>query len=205
MAYYPKNRIQLNLYTNGDEYVYKASNTSYRGYYYKLYNGTFFTGKTPNDGDSQEIILATETPEVQVLSQPDKYLTKALDSTYDAVLYEELTSEVDFPKKVPYPQYPVPTAQDYKIGEFQRYFVKKVNVSVYMEVSQDTYNNVFNRSSNWDWQLYSPISIPWQITGLKDEVISVNSKIVALYERQNRIFGFGLFIEKTGGYLKYYK
>lgn len=204
MAYYPKNRIQLNLYTNGTEYVVRATGTSYQGYYHKLYNGTFFTGKTPNDGTPQELVLASTLPEAQVLAQPDKYLTKSPDAPYTATIYEELTPEVEFPKNVPYPSYPTPTLNDYKIGEFQRYFVKKVNAPVYIEVSQSTYNNVFTKSQNWSWEPYVTISIPWQLVGTKNEVAQINKNIVTLYEAQNRIFGFANFIEKTGGYLKFY-
>ena len=48
MAYYPKNRIVTNLYTRGGEFSTTITGQEYTGYYYKLYNGTYFTGKTPN-------------------------------------------------------------------------------------------------------------------------------------------------------------
>jgi hypothetical protein len=56
MAYIPENKIQTNLYTTGGEFVYASTQLPYTGHYYKLYNGKFFTGSTPNVPDSKEII-----------------------------------------------------------------------------------------------------------------------------------------------------
>jgi len=56
MTYIPKNKIQTNLYTVGSEFVYADTKTIYTGYYYKLYNGKLYTGKTPNEPNSREII-----------------------------------------------------------------------------------------------------------------------------------------------------
>jgi hypothetical protein len=45
--YIPKNRIKTNLYTPGNEFIFKSDKTNYIGHYYSLYTGKFFTGKTP--------------------------------------------------------------------------------------------------------------------------------------------------------------
>jgi hypothetical protein len=50
--YIPKNKIQTNLYTSGGEYTLLSSGQNYIGYYYKLYNGKYFTGRTPNDSET---------------------------------------------------------------------------------------------------------------------------------------------------------
>jgi hypothetical protein len=63
MSYIPKNKIQTNLYTAGKEFVYLSTQIPYIGYYYKLYNGKYFTGKTPNEPDPKEII-----PSIPILS-----------------------------------------------------------------------------------------------------------------------------------------
>ena len=100
MAYYPKNKIQTNLFTNGDEYQTLDSNIlgldgSYIGYYYKLSNGKFYTGKFPGDGNNDEIVLIsgkpTPTPKTPITNVPPLY----------------------------------PTPEDYKNGFFTRYF--KIN------------------------------------------------------------------------------
>ena len=63
--YIPKNKIITNLYTNGlqinnpegEKYFY-IINTDiiYEGYYWKDYKGKFYTGKTPNDKPTQQLI-----------------------------------------------------------------------------------------------------------------------------------------------------
>jgi hypothetical protein len=63
MAYVPQNKIQTNLYTYGGEYIFALSGQSYIGSYYKLYNGKYFTGQTPNTPNSQEILLVSNNNE----------------------------------------------------------------------------------------------------------------------------------------------
>ena len=41
--YIPKNRIKTNLYTPGNEFIFKSDETNYIGHYYSLYTGKFFT------------------------------------------------------------------------------------------------------------------------------------------------------------------
>ena len=59
--YYPKSQITPNLYTNGGEYLVSSTLLPYQGFYYKLYNGTAFTGKTPNDGVPQLLISVSDS------------------------------------------------------------------------------------------------------------------------------------------------
>jgi hypothetical protein len=199
MPYYPKNRIQTNLYTNGREYIIKSNNQEYTGYYYKLYNNTFFTGKTPNDLPTQELIPFGQ-------SQEDTINTVILNPSpsLNDLIYSNLTSNPS-PKIVPSPYYPSPSTDDYKLGEFQRYFMKQINNSLYTEISKKDYDSLVNKNESYLWQLYFPISIPWEISGNKSEVEQINKKITLLAEQQNKIYGFSFFIEKTGGYLKFYK
>lgn len=118
MAYYPKNKIQTNLFTNGDEYQTLDSNTlgldiSYIGYYYKLYNGKTYSGKFPGDGSNDEIVLINEKPTPK-----------------------QKTPVTNVP-----PLYPTP--EDYKNGYFTRYFKKKVNEFIFEELTLDQYNNIY--------------------------------------------------------------
>ena len=56
MTYIPKNKIQTNLYTTGGEYEYVSNQENYIGYYYKLYNGKTYAGRTPNEFNPQELV-----------------------------------------------------------------------------------------------------------------------------------------------------
>jgi hypothetical protein len=197
MAYYPKNRIQTDLYTNGGEYSIKSTGENYTGYYYKLYNNTIFTGKTPNDSPNQELTLYSETIE-------DNPLLVIVEPFSDPEVNNyNLLTEKPSPKIVPLPYYPVPTENDYKLGEFQRYFMKQINNLSFTEISKIDYNALVNRNETYLWPLYTPISIPWEISGNKDQIQQTNKRITLLTEQQSKVYGFSKFIEKTGGYNKF--
>jgi hypothetical protein len=54
--YFPKSQIKPNLFTNGGEYILSTSLEEYKGYYYKVSNGKYFTGKNPQQSPNIEII-----------------------------------------------------------------------------------------------------------------------------------------------------
>jgi len=199
MPYYPKNRIETNLYTRGREFSVTITGEEYIGYYYKLYNGTFFTGKNPNDTPTQELIplvtqLIEASPIIVTLNQSkDKNLEK----------YVSLLQNTPEDKKLPIPYYPKPTKENYELGEIQRYFAKKINEAIFIEISQKDFNNLIEENNAYLWQYYVTFSIPWEISGRKNEIENINKKIVALAEFNNRVLGFNNYIKKTGGYTKY--
>ena len=200
MPYYPKNRIETNLYTRGGEFSVTLTGQEYKGYYYKLYNGTYFTGKTPNDKPNQELIPLVPEP----VEENPLIVTLSQDSNVNLRRYTSLLRETPSDKKLPTPYYPKPTKQDYELGEIQRYFSKKINEVVFIEINQTDFNNLKEENSAYLWQYYTTFSIPWEISGKKDEVESINKKIVALAEFNNKVIGFNAYIKKTGGYLKFY-
>jgi hypothetical protein len=204
MPYYPSNRIQLNLYTDGTEYALRVNGLPYAGFYYKLYNGLNYTGKTPNDSNSQQLIPLSEILSIPTPEEVNKYVTIDYFGSTENLDYNNLLSETPPNKLIPLPSYPTPTKDDYKIGEFQRYFVKQINALIYIEVSQNTYDNIFTRNSSWSYEPYLTISIPWQLVGTKNEVEEINKKIVLLAEVDNKVFGFGEYIIITGGFSKFY-
>ena len=59
--YIPLNRLITNLKTTQNEFVYKDTLFPYNGYYWKSYDGKYFTGKNPNDLPSVEIILRSNS------------------------------------------------------------------------------------------------------------------------------------------------
>ena len=56
--YYPKSQIQTDLYTTGGEYVFLSTKEQYIGFYWKTSSGKFFSGKTPQDPSTQELIIS---------------------------------------------------------------------------------------------------------------------------------------------------
>jgi hypothetical protein len=71
-----------------------------------------------------------------------------------------------------------PTADDYKRGYINRYFVKKVNDGTIYEVSGDSFNTIING-------LYSKINLIWRITGSKTDVYQNKVKIYSGVKEDN--------------------
>ena len=59
--YIPKNRILTNQYTDDNKLMVKSTQEYYRGFYYKQFDGKYFTGKTPNDPPNNELVPIEDT------------------------------------------------------------------------------------------------------------------------------------------------
>jgi hypothetical protein len=176
MAYIPKNKIQTNLYTSGKEYALVSSGQEYIGYYYKLYNGKFFTGETPNDPNTQEIIYI-------IPSVPTNSDTKnSLVVPYNPLL---------------------PTEQDYQVGEFRRYFSIKRNQAIFTEISKETYDKFKQQDPQVSWRSYRVFFLTWKLTGDINQVAQTNKNITELTESRERAFGLSLYLKEN--WTQYYK
>jgi len=60
MPYYPKSQVKTSLYTNGTEYILITTREQYKGYYYLTSTGKKYTGKSPNNSPTTEIIPISE-------------------------------------------------------------------------------------------------------------------------------------------------
>ena len=190
--YYPKSHITPNLYSNGELSI-KNSNTSYTGYYFKTVDGKQFTGRFPGDGDNLELNLYTNTgfSDAESFESNTEEDTRfyPINSEYSRLNNTKIRKNLTTP---PTPFYPQPSEQDYKLGEFTRYFAKKTNENQYTETS------VFFENS-----LYIGIQLPWLITGSKNEVAQINQNIVRLREQELGISGFGDYLKHN--YIKFYR
>ena len=224
--YIPKNRLITNLKTNQGEFVYKGTSDSYNGYYWKSYDGKYFTGKNPNDAPTREIEFYNSTQEsiegISPLLPPTSYQTSPIfvfepdlgeslnlpfiDNTSTDSLYLTL-KKIDLNKPeikyLPSQYYPTPTQDDYNLGAFSRYFVVKANENVYLEVNKDTYDNINNQSPDWAWELYTPFSILWTLIGERNTVFITNRNITQLTEQRLKRRGLQEFLKRN--YLKFYK
>lgn len=192
MIYYPKSHITPNLFSNGT-LAYKASQTPYNGYYFAAVDGKNFTGRFPGDGNNLELI-----PTLQPKYDSVEYLeghTPEDPRFYPSNLTYSTSNNVEYGKGIKYPPtpfYPSPTDEEYELGEFTRYFTKKVNNDLYYETS-DLYKNI----------LYISLPITWTIKGNETEVYNLNKNMVELKQQQLLISGLGAFLKFN--YLKYYK
>lgn len=180
MTYIPKNKIQTNLYTQGQEYAYVTQLDSfYIGYYHKLYNGKYYTGKTPNSLNTRELIQINKNPSGE-------------DPDYDEPI----------PSSAPYSPL-LPTSQDYKNGEFVRYFICRLNQPLFVEINKATFDQYTQKNSAVSWKLYKPFSLFWELTGDINQVAQTNKKVTEFTEVKEDVNGLSLYLKEN--WTQYYK
>ena len=164
--YYPKNKIQQDLQTNGGEFKtiinYNTNGLFYIGSYYKLYNGKYYTGKFPGDGKNEELI----------------YVINTLPPSSPSLIASS---------PVP-PMFPTP--KDYERGVFTRYFKKKRNELLYEELTKDQYDNNVNTT------LYIKFQLQWQLTGDRDTTFNTNRNMVLLAQQNQNLIALGLYLKE---------
>jgi len=201
--YYPLSQITSNLYTNGNEFIYLNNKLPYIGHYWKTSSGKYYTGKTPQDTPTEEIILFVDS------IQPQTTPVFPLDTnTYynqdEAISIEYLTiTNPPPPSLIPNYSPNIPTQNDYQIGEYRRYFCKKTNEIIYLEINKDTYDKLINQDSSILYQLYQPFNLPWQLTGDKSQVFITNKNITELTSQQQKLPMLSEYLRND--FTKYYK
>ena len=188
--YYPKSHITPNLYSNGEYSVVGSNNTPYTGYYFSTIDGKYFTGGYPEDGANLELINILGNSVEGVIDEVSVDLRFGTKDNYLYSTANNISPNTTNSSITPF--YPSPSKQDYQLGEFTRYFAKKINQNVYIETN-----------SLVPSELYISFQLPWLIRGDKDEVARVNQNIVRLREQELSISGFGDYLKHN--YLKYYK
>jgi len=208
--YYPLSQIVTNLYSSNGEFAIKADLSPYTGYYWKNSQGKFFTGKTPQDLPALELIQIQIELDDNIEGTPTNFtgtISKPLIKTEDALIENEiyidltktnLSQETYAPMYMPNP----PTVKDYQIGEFRRYFCKKINEIIYIEINKDQFDLIENKSNKIAFEYYQSFNIPWKITGDKAYVTEVNYNMVQLVMRKQKLPQFNRYIKYD--YLKYY-
>lgn len=207
--YYPKSQIVTNLYTNGQEYVLKSNNQNYIGFYWKTSDGKFFTGKTPEDKNIQELINATSISSLQYSNLTSEAFEVKNISVYlnnsntIAEEYNKINSKFLNINNIPLSFNPQPTQDDYDLGEFTRYFCKKTNEIRYLEINKDTYEKLLGQDSSYLWQLYTPFKYQWLISGDKETVYKTNYNITNYMIVKFKFPLFNKFLKED--YLKFWK
>jgi hypothetical protein len=218
--YYPQSQITSNLYTNGGEFIYINTQLPYVGYYWKVSNGKYFTGKTPQDTPNEEIIKST-SDRSQVILDPTYSSTisevaLAYDApyVYDENVYNESSiltylslKKISLIKPpttlVPLFSATLPTEQDYQNTEFRRYFCKKTNEIIYLEISKETYDKLVAQDSQILFELYIPFNLPWQLTGDREQVYKTNRNITELTSVRQKLPMLAEYLKMD--FTKYYK
>jgi hypothetical protein len=177
MAYIPKNKVQTNLYTEGNEYIYASSKLKYTGYYHKLYNGKIFSEGTPNHPNIKELI---------------PYISPNIENRKNNSIDNLIPTSPLFP-----------TPQDYKNGEYTRYFIVKRNEPIFIETTKTEYNKYKSKDPSSYWRLYKHVSLFWQLTGEINQVARTNKNITELIEQREQVFGLGIYLKEN--WTQYYQ
>ena len=213
--YIPKNRIITNLFTRGDEYKNAITGIPYQGFYWEMYNGTAFTGKTPNEKPTERIIAIEDENEIlnledknQVFQQfADNYDAEIVPNQYqnmdDINIYNNVNKvDISQTKLIPQQYYPTPTEEEYELGIFTRYFAVKTNEPIYIELDKITHGKLDKRNPQYDWRAYVLFSIEWTLTGGEAEIYNTNENEVLLIEDKIKRKGFRNFL--SNNYLQFY-
>ena len=200
--YYPKALVVTDLYTNGAVYV-DLQGKPYVGYYWQSYNGTAFTGKNPEDPMGGALLVKKTSNETTSGDTPQ---TTALQTQYSAaaVEYDDIAQLVSLSKVyIPYSLIKPPTTDDYSVGQFTRYFCKRTNAEMYMEIDNQQFTKLSNRSEDILWQLYTPFSMFWKLTGDREQVYTINRNLTQQVINEKKFYRFADFLKNQ--YLLYYK
>lgn len=204
--YFPKSQITTNLYTNGKEYVYVGTDKEYIGYYFQTSNGKSYTGKNPNDPPVEEITtpIQTSNEDAEEGAIGNYSQTVALYLVPDAYAIASNIGLNATPPKPPTQTISLPTEDNYKLGEYQRYFASKDNEVRYIEITQEEYTKFVNKEPNVDYFLYTAFKLPWLISGNRSEVVNVNKKTVERVISNLTLSGFkSYFKNRYDQYFKY--
>jgi hypothetical protein len=195
--YFPLSQITPNLYTNGGEYVLSTTREEYVGYYYQVFNGSRYTGKNPQDGPNILLVLPK-------LVQNFSSVALEGENNLDGNIYtiDESPSKSLPTRLLPQFNPTLPTTPDKNLGVFSRYFCKKNNELIYLEIDKQTFTDLSSRSPKIAWDLYTPLTTVWYIKGNKETTYKANKGLISVIEQRQKWYGFSKYLKED--YLKYY-
>lgn len=203
--YFPQSQIKTNLFTNGDEYILSTTKQIYKGYYYEISKGKKFSGKTPQDKPNIELLPIPESfagGDSTLEPQENRTYIEVNFSNVEDTIPEGYKQPTDITRLIPYYNPVLPTEQDKQLGIFPRYFCKKTNELIYIEINKETFDKLSQKNQTIAWDLYEPQQITWTLKGNKEQVFKSNKSQVVLIEQRSKWYGLSTYVKND--YLKYY-
>ena len=218
MTYIPKSQIKPNQFTPGGKWYYVKNNSSYTGNYYLLSNGKAFTGNNPNSPPNDEIVQKSPIQSSQnVLDYSNIPLAVEYADNWSGYTFEQQTqnakdlelygilTDIDYNLIRSRPQNisTKPSSENYEAGLFKRYFVTRINQLEFIEINQETYDNIVSQNPVWMWEDYIPFLLNWYIKGDIDRVFNNNKGSIFLAEKDISRKGLENYLSKN--YLEYFE
>ena len=141
--YYTADEIIKNLYTTGSEFMTEDAR-EYIGAYHVYITGEVYTEAIWNAKISKALIPYKNTPE-------------------QVQLYQTLKPEVDLQFNAPTLMRPMITSTQIAAGYIDRFFLKKINENIFIEIDAAQYTDW--KSRKIDNIVYSAVQITWYIAG----------------------------------------
>jgi hypothetical protein len=196
--YFPKSQITSNLYTNGGELVYANDNTNYKGDYFKTSTNEYYSGISPQN--KPNVLLKIKSKELSSINESEVLShTLLVPSSFTQLK----NIDVNFTRTLPPPSPNPPTSLDYTNGKFPRYFCKKTNQIIYLEINKDTYNKLVKKDPSILYQLFQPFTLTWTLIGNREQVAKNNQNVVEKISNSLRIQNLAEFLKMD--FTKYYK
>ena len=177
--YYPKSRVIENKYTAEPIFMFANTKQNYTGYYHITADGKVYSGKNGNDGQPRLLIKNSNySPEYTGFG--DSFYS---NTTYDAI---RESKNIQAPKiTLKEPQAVQPKG---RYPFYMRYFVKKVNNKMFVEIDEKQYTAFMSKDLNYNWASYIPFSTVWITSNPKADTI--NREMTALIEKRYNVLGF---------------
>lgn len=161
--YYSADEITNNLYTSGSLLMTELG-TEYIGLYH-----SYITGETYSEGTWNPITSVKLIPYVQANKTTNVYKT---------------LKQIDIKSKSVQTYNPVITVYDRNLGYITRYFLKKINETLFVEVDEQTWQEW--QTNKIDRNLYTGVNLQWFITGPIDDYILNGTKSLGVLSKNKK-------------------
>ena len=151
---YKESEITTDLYTWGEEWQ-TEDGVEYKGLYHKYTTGEIYTQPIWDELTSKKLV-EYQTPDIPIIA-----LYKTLHKNTIQTNYKQPNSVL-----------PIVSDTDKLNGYFYRYFIKKNNEDIIIEIDKTQYTEWQDQLI--DPNLYTAIKIQWQITGWRVDAQAYN-------------------------------
>lgn len=197
--YYPKSQIQTNLYSNA-ELTILTTGQLYTGDYWGTSDGKFFAGKTPSSPKATiELVKTANSPVPFPQAEPPTETESAYYNANPAVLKYARLNNIDVSSYPNVPQFipASPTKEDYLSKEFTRFFCKKINESLFIEISSEDYTKLVEKDDSLLHQFYIPFTLNWVLSGEPSTIARENKSAIEYKENIERFYGLGVYLKNN--------